>query len=261
MATEIPISLALPRDAAATTVGNPRDRIIWLLDVSAEVFGVDYAASFEVPVFRTDQVETIAADHVEGEDWAADYRRPDDGSSRDWAGESESSVQIERRAHGVKEFYFPAGRNIGAATGLTCFTAIWSGFIWLMLELGAPFLFPVFFGLFDVLLVIACVTMWLGSTRTLLDGRTITVQRKILGIGPTTTIEAGEIDGIELSIGMQSGRTPYYDIVVRYRGDRKIALGPSIKEKREAERLLAEMKSCLPRLRSEPVAEEEAVLT
>ncbi len=260
MATEIPISLALPGDASATTLDNPRDRIVWTLDVAAETFGVDYAASFEVPIFRTDHVEAVAPDYVEGEDWAADYRRPDDRDDGARLGAVESSIQVERRAHGVKEFYFPAGRNIGAATGLTCFTAIWSGSIWLMLELGVPLLFPVFFGLFDVLLLMACVTMWLGSTRTLLDGRTITVQRKILGIGPTTTIKAGEIEGIELSIGMQSGRTPYYDIVARYRGDRKIPLGPSIKDKREAERLLGEMKSCLRQPEPES-AEEEVVLT
>ena len=145
-----------------------------------------------------------------------------------------------------------------------------SGFIWIMLELGAPVLFPVFFGLFDALLIVACASMWLGSTRTLIDVRTITVQSRILGIGSTKRIQVGEIDGVDLSIGMQSGRTPYYDIIVRCRDGKKVSLGSSIKDKREAERILDEMKSCLPELQTEPmaeevaeeeVAEEEAVLT
>ncbi len=257
MTTQMPISLALPEDASETTIDNPRDRVFWLLEVSADVFGVDYAAKFEVPVFRTDRVAQLVDDYVDGEDWAADYRRPVDRSSGAvWAGERESGVRVERRAQGVKEFYFPPGRNVGAAIGLTCFTAVWSGFIWIMLELGAPVLFPVFFGLFDALLIVACASMWLGSTRTLIDGRTITVQSRILGIGSTKRIQVGEIDGVDLSIGMQSGRTPYYDIIVRCRDGRKVSLGSSIKDKREAERILDEMKGCLPDVQTDPLSEE-----
>jgi hypothetical protein len=258
--TEIPISLALPADASETTFGNPRDRVLWLLEVTADVFGVDYAASFGVPVFRTDRVEGLVDDHVEGEDWAADYRRPDERRLMAvWGGAGESAVQIERRACGVKEFYFPPGRNVGPAFGLTCFTAVWSGSIWLMVEVGAPLLFPVFFGLFDALLILACVSMWFGSTRTLIDGDAIRIESRLFGIGPTKTIPKEEVDAIALEIGTQSGRTPYYDLVVRYRGDRKATLGGAIRERREAERILEEMKQCLPRPQPEAEAEAELV--
>ena len=126
------------------------------------------------------------------------------------------------------------------------FTLLWSGVIWFMVEAGAPVMFAIFFGLVDLLLIAGCVGLWLGSTRTLIDGRSITVRSGVLGIGTTRTIQAEEIEELYLHIGMQGGRTPYYDLVVKY-GREKAVLGSSVKSKREAERLLEEMKRCLPR--------------
>lgn len=247
MSTRAPISVALPADAKETTTDDPRDRILWLLEVSADVFGVDYKASFEVPVFHADSVRPLAEDYVEGEDWAERYRRSEErGPAGHWAPESESGVQIERLAHGAKEFYFPPARNVGAAISITLFTTLWSGVIWLLVEQEAPIVFPIAFGLFDVLLILACLSLWFGSTRTRLDGEGITVTSRVFGVGSSKVISARDVEALDLSIGMQSGKTPYYDIVARCRGGRKVSLGSAVRDKREAERLVDEMKGCLP---------------
>ncbi|MEA2712606.1 MAG: hypothetical protein QOK27_567, partial [Gemmatimonadales bacterium] len=53
MGTNIPVSFELPSDAVASDPDNPNNRVLWRLEVSASVPGVDYESTFEVPVFRT----------------------------------------------------------------------------------------------------------------------------------------------------------------------------------------------------------------
>jgi hypothetical protein len=53
MGVRIPISFPLPRDVEPWDTSDSNNKILWRLEVSAEVPGVDYAARFEVPVFRT----------------------------------------------------------------------------------------------------------------------------------------------------------------------------------------------------------------
>jgi len=47
----VPFSLTIPADARATDLLKSRDQIVWRLDASAEMPGIDFAASFELPIF------------------------------------------------------------------------------------------------------------------------------------------------------------------------------------------------------------------
>jgi hypothetical protein len=47
----IPFSMTVPSDGPACDIRNPRDQILWRLEAAAELPGIDYAASFELPVF------------------------------------------------------------------------------------------------------------------------------------------------------------------------------------------------------------------
>jgi hypothetical protein len=47
----IPFTLTVPSEARATDLRKSRDQIVWRLDASAEMPGIDFAASFELPVF------------------------------------------------------------------------------------------------------------------------------------------------------------------------------------------------------------------
>ena len=50
--TRIPFTFNIPDTAPQSNIVNPRDAMVWRLEVKAEVPGVDYAAHFDVPVFR-----------------------------------------------------------------------------------------------------------------------------------------------------------------------------------------------------------------
>jgi hypothetical protein len=47
----IPFSMTVPSDGKSCDIRNPRDQILWRLEAAAEMPGIDYAASFELPVF------------------------------------------------------------------------------------------------------------------------------------------------------------------------------------------------------------------
>lgn len=89
---EIPISFDLPDEPPPSTPEKKRDRILWEVHVTGELSGVDYEASFEIPVFEPDAVP--AARHPREKDRTADDPEYDwdrssaveDAASEGWAG-------------------------------------------------------------------------------------------------------------------------------------------------------------------------------
>ena len=53
----IPVEFQIPYDCQPSDDRNPDDQTLWRLTAAAEVPGIDYAATFEVPVFKTAQSE------------------------------------------------------------------------------------------------------------------------------------------------------------------------------------------------------------
>lgn len=230
-ATAIPVSFKLPPDVRESDDGDPANRIIWRLEARASVPGVDYHASFEVPIFRTPE-SSIPPSPEDEESLAAAievYRQSPD-----------SRIRVTRTLHRT-EIFFSAARNLGVAIGVTLFFALWTAVTWALPRLGAPIIFPIAFGFFDVLIALMLVSLWLGTTRVAIGPSGAQITYGLLGIGWTRAIPAGEIDDITLKIGMQSGTRPYYDIKIVRADGKKLPAGGSIRDKREAEWLVAQM--------------------
>jgi hypothetical protein len=231
-ATAIPVAFRLPRDAKQSDSTEARDQIIWRLEVRAAVPGVDYDASFEVPVFRTPDSEIpLAPDDEEGFADALDYRQP-----------PESRIVVTEHLRRT-EIYFARARNPGAAAGLTVFFIIWTAITVALPYLGAPIIFPIVFGLFAVLLLFAVFQAWLGTTHVALTPSEARVRYGPLG--RTRTVKADDIDDVTLEVGMQAGKRPYYDIRIVKSDGKKLYCGRSIRDKLEAEWLVEKMKEAL----------------
>ena len=56
--TIIPVDFLIPPDAYQTDHEHSSDQVLWLLDVKADVPGVDYTDQFELPVFHTSQPQS-----------------------------------------------------------------------------------------------------------------------------------------------------------------------------------------------------------
>jgi hypothetical protein len=227
----LPVAFAIPPEAAPCDPITAGDRTLWRLIVSASVPGVDYAATFEVPVFRTAASADVATEHdrqvASLSAVPADYRPPAD-----------SRIEVRTTRRGT-EVYFPPARNPGAAAGLTIFLALWSAVLGALLHFHAPLILPIVFGAFELLLVWIALEQWLGATRVSAGDAMLTVANGWLRPSRARTLRAADVAEVTTRIGMQVGGRPYYDIVVTTTTGRTVAAGRGIRDKREAEWLAA----------------------
>jgi hypothetical protein len=77
------------------------------------------------------------------------------------------------------------------------------------------------------------------------DAGTLTWATGYLFPGREHTLSASEVAGVTAAIGMQAGTTVYYDVVVVRKNGKKIKLGRSLRNKREAEWLAGRIKEAL----------------
>ena len=235
--SSIPFTFEIPYDAKATDRENMNNAILWYVDAGASVPGVDYGAQFEVPLFRTSESDPDYAPAREAED-------PDQMAENLTRTGSHGGITVRPGQRGGTEVYFAPARNVGAAVAVTFFTSIWSAVIWFMMTQGAPVFFSIFFGLFDLLLLYAVLQLWFGVSKVLIESGKVKVTSGFLWLGVSKLIPCSQVEDIQISIGMQSGGrsgTPYYNIELITHAKKKVSLGRSIKDKRQAERLATAM--------------------
>lgn len=228
----LPVLFAIPFDCQPTTPDDDSTGILWRLEATAAVPGVDYHGSFEVPVFKTDESRP---DFQLDESLIASYvARPDSARLLSNAGITEEPLPGKS-----VRLIFPMARNLGATLGLTFFLTIWSGAIALMVHLGAPILFPIVFGLFELLLVWVTIDLWFYASQVEASPAGLAIRGGLLGLGRTHWIDADEIVRLETKSEMQSGTKVWNDILVRCQGGQQHTIGKRLPD-RQTERVVIE---------------------
>jgi hypothetical protein len=236
MGTAIPVAFAIPADAVACDDRDSDNRVLWRLELSAGVPGVDYAASFEVPVYRTelsDQPPTAAQAALQVTVDVATYHQP-----------VGSRIEVSTTRRGT-EIVFPAARNPGAALSLTVFVLLWSVVVWFLVHSRAPVIFPIVFGAFELLLLLFVLELWLRVSRVVAGDGSLTIASGYLFGTKERSWATSEIDDVTTRITMQAGGRPYYDIVAVTKNGKKATAGHSVRDKHEAEWLAATIKRAL----------------
>ena len=224
MTTTVPFAFTIPRDAQPCDSASPRDRVRWRLEASASVPGIDYASSFEVPVFRTAASDRIEAEPVPAVPAVpADYRQPPD-----------SRIRVTTNRRGT-EIHFPAARNPGVAAGTTAFFLVWAGAIGFMLSVGAPALLMAVFALVGLLVLWAALELWLRVTRVTAGAEGVALAGGLLAPARERRFPPGEITAARTRIGMQAGGSAYYDLLLVRADGRTVTAARAIRGKREAE--------------------------
>jgi hypothetical protein len=232
------VSIDIPPDARPTDDSNRDNRILWRLEAMADLPGVDYHATFEIPVVHTaasDAAETVAAFHAHEAARLAEYRRPAD-----------SQIRVEPWRGGV-QLWFPAGRNIPMALAMTCFLLVWSGVVALLVVLGAPLLFVVVFGGFDLLFMALVLQQWSGTSLVQANHDGLSVTTRLAGIRTVRKRAADQVADIKIGIGMQAGSRAYYRLQAADRDGKKLTLGDGIGSREEAEWLAEQVRAALGR--------------
>jgi hypothetical protein len=235
----LPVRFAIPFDCRPSDPLDSNDRILWRLEVTAAVPGVDYHAQFEVPVFETrasDPARTVSALAMER-----------GGAGDPPAGRAASGIVVRSHPAGGTEIVFPAGRQMGTALVTTFFAALFGGFTWVCRAQAAPIFFTIVFGAFTTLIAYGALRLWLGSTRVHVRRDGVRVEDRLLFLRSRKTVPTERIDAIDLEVGMRSGSRVYWDLRLRTKGGSRASgrrlrgtrIAGRIADRREAERLAA----------------------
>jgi hypothetical protein len=240
MGSVVPVAFKIPFDALDTRSENPSNCILWIVQADAKMPGVDYQDVFEVPVFHTQDSRSGPENEVSQDPFTSitdliPREKPLD-----------TGIVVRPGESGGTEYDFSAARNIGAAFGASVFFFIWTGVVWFIIYMKAPLIFTIVFGAFDLIFLMIVLSQWLGTSMVTIGNGEVRVHSGLLGIGPTRVVPFSDITGISMPIGMQSGSrsgTPYYDIKIKRKDGKEVTLASAIRNKLEAEWLIAKMKS------------------
>jgi hypothetical protein len=234
---DVPVFFKIPAGSRETDSLQPDDQIVWRLTAISRQPGIDFRADFEVPVFKiTDEVLGDMADPT------AALQVPAAQVVRD----EHSRIQV-KDVSGGREFYFPAARNLVNVIGFTAFSLVWTAFTLAAFLLFKSLFFEILFGLVNVLLVVGCFDMWFRASRVTINATSVRVTKHWLFIGPTWTVDAGDVASFDLKAGMTSGQTVFYNLQLITRAGKKIAVACRIPSRLEADLLAKEMNQALGR--------------
>jgi len=222
--TRVHIAFALPADRPSSDDSDPGNQILWRLELTADVPGVDLHSVFEVPVFDTGKqapYPPAAREQISEAAEAADWQR--------------TGVLAQRTAQGW-ELDFPPFRHKGMSLLITLFAAVfWAATLFLFHE-EQTFMGSVF-GLFAVLIAWGAAHVALHRSRVVAREGSLQLQRGYLVLGSPRTWTASEIAAIDIAAGTRAGNTQFYDLVMRDHNAHKTKLAHTLPGRRDAQAL------------------------
>lgn len=234
----VPVMFTIPSHAQPT---DDDKRVTWTLKAKAQLPGIDYAASFEVPVFRTSESqENIDVELTALSEYEAD--RPLEALL------AEEGIIVEPQAAlGSVRYFAPAGRHVGIAIPLSIMTLIFGaasvGLLWNSIWLiGGVSL------LVTLVMVAATLHTWLAESELIVADDHWTVRQAWRGFtGQPRTFETQYVREVLLqtSSTTQSGNDVqrYQDIVARLLGEPKpVKLLTSLRSGPAARKLVLELR-------------------
>ena len=129
-------------------------------------------------------------------------------------------------------------RQRSAAFLLTVFTLVWSGFVLLLWQFDAPWLFRVLFALANLLLLGGTLDLWLTRREVRVGREGVEFRSGFLALGRRRRIPAAEVDDFEIDRGMQMGNKLYYRVLLSH-GKHRFTLADKLASLALAERLAA----------------------
>ncbi len=246
---EIPVDIAIPPDAYEANDDNPNDKVIWELQASADVPGVDFTDKYELPVFRT-QTTGFGAQ-------TSGFTPSTQSAFATQAAQEEQPAPPPKQTHVVYTedergtgFYFPPLRNPGQAAGVVFFATIWSAVVYfLWVHQGVPWLFRIVFSLFEILVGYMLLNVIFGSALIRVREGALEVRSAIMGIGTLQRLAFNDVASIS---PLNQGRTNtkgelLYGINIRRSDGRDINIAPDSLTETEAKWIDATLERAMGR--------------
>jgi hypothetical protein len=223
--SSIPLRFLVPFDCEQSSV--EAGGVFWRLEVVGAVPGVDFTGTFVVPLFKT--VKSLPSQTEE------ELRST---ALKSWHGfipPTEAGIRVQRTTTGGTEFVIAAGRNAGIAAIFGVVTIVWTGILALVLYAGAPLLFSIVFGIFDLIFLFGVVQFMFTETRIVVETGHVAIRRYVFGLMFGKRIPCADIEHVHLEIGAQAGTSTFQSIALIRKGGAAVNAGGLIRIKRHAE--------------------------
>ncbi|MBN2591698.1 MAG: DUF3592 domain-containing protein [Sedimentisphaerales bacterium] len=234
----IPVLFQIPYDSPETNDDNSDSKILWRLEIKAKVPGVDYAASFEVPVFKTPESSDV---FVLDRSSIASYQAPFNLQAALIA----EGIRVELLPGGGKRYAFPCARNKVAAFSLFMFTLIWTGVVVLLFKLKAPVFFPIIFGFFDILLILGFLDILLFQSQVEITNRNLSIAKGLFKLSKKQVLDFSDIESFKIKRGMTYGNKLFYNLNVISKSGKKHLIAKNLTSRSIAEKLAEEMEKAI----------------
>jgi hypothetical protein len=232
LGTRIPFTFTIPDDARPTDERNPEDAIVWRISVKAIMNGIDYAADFQFPVLST-------GEHAHA---PREFAVPPTSASS-WVPSAASHITITPLPKGGEEIVVATHSNPSEIFGMFLFTAIWYGFVAIMIAVHAPFFFPILFSLFGLMVLYAIVDGLFGRSIIRTSRTALTLRR----LGSTRSIDPSQIESVSSNLALASqSAASMYTVDVTLTGGEHVQAAKAIRERGDAEMLAARVRALLP---------------
>ncbi|HVZ63616.1 MAG TPA: hypothetical protein VG936_03435 [Lacunisphaera sp.] len=196
--TEAPVLFYVPDTGVPTDDADANNEVLWRLEARAAVPGVDFAATFTVPVFRTGET---AAPPEPDKPLHEDYRAgPPDGARLHEAG-------VKRDAG---SWIFTASHLWGSRLVFTLVTAILAGLGVFLLGRGVPFVVWVVLGLFGAIFFFGAADLWLSRFELRLQGDEVVVRHTRWSGTQERRVARRDVVRVGTAKSMTIGTTQYY---------------------------------------------------
>ena len=208
----IPIEIAVPGDASPTG-----EQESWQLAVDAELPGVDYSATFEVPVAATSFTEF----------------RPHLLTGVAGMPQNPRSY-FEREGPEGHELLFPAFRAPMMALWALCCTLLAVGATLFTIGIEAPVALTILFGFVTLPMVISTLDLFFVSRAVILAPDRLLVRKRFL-LSSENPIPYGNLASVRAVPAASSGARPCYHIDLRTKDGKRFRVARYIRSKREAD--------------------------
>jgi hypothetical protein len=186
---DIPVDFIIPYSCKPT---DDDTDVNWVLTASAPVRGVDFSSSFDVPVFKTIH---SSEDITEATAFKAASKKTTPPLDP-----PKSIVQLNRLGGRDIELVIPSAlfRMPSLTYGLLATTLVWGGVTVAIYFSEAPIIFPIVFGLFELVFVLVSLDYVFSREKVFTSEGVLKIVRTTLLGSKTTEIQATNIRKLEL---------------------------------------------------------------
>ncbi len=248
------VAFRVPYDASPTEQIDADNSILWRLEAGAAVPGVDFAASFEIPVFKTrDSSSTITEEQLRSEEVR------EETSAAGFV--AHPDVDVLPSTGGGTEFVLkPRGGKSGVLSGIIG-ALVFVGIAVLLAYAGAPIIFPLVFVAFGLFIAFMLVFSMFGESRIVVEGGHTSVRNSLFGIMSGKRIPCSSITKISVKGNVQSQKGGYYSVVFTQADGKSASPIQFLRDNGEADWLAEEVRKAMVPWRDGSRRKEETIAT